>query len=258
MTTKKFSITEKTEEQPWLRDEILNRLGLGKDFFSMIFVVTGILLPLALQYTGLIALLVPPIGLALAFKLGGNDLRIGQINYFLRRGLRSTWEIFRRYVFDGKKITPREQVILQEQELLLSEREITAIRKQLSPRFPSLSAWGDRWGFLVFYCVSIGIGGTKTYPDALRGNITTLFLWAAACIATLLTIAVLGRRRVRDLSEEVESEEFRSLVERLTEMGYAIEHSKSYIIIEDAQGLTRTFKDPTQVQQFITELTGKA
>ncbi len=198
----RHSITDKREEQPWLRDEIRSRLGLGKDFFTQIFTVSAFLLPLSLQFSGLIGMLIPPIGLALAFKIGGNDLKNGQINFYLRRALRSVWEIFRRYVYEGHTITREERAILKEQEVLLPEAEIQWIRNQLSPRFSSLSAWGDKWGFLVFYAIGGGVGITRTYVDVLHGNPTTWFIWISAVIATVLTIMVMGRKRIRSMKDE--------------------------------------------------------
>lgn len=55
----------------------------------------------------------------------------------------------------------------------------------------------NRLAFLTMEFAALGIGVIRTYPAALRYDLLTLFVWSLSALATLLTMAVLGRKRVR-------------------------------------------------------------
>ena len=44
---------------------------------------------------------------------------------------------------------------------------------------------------------TLGIGVIRTYPAALHHDPLTIFVWSLSTLATLLTLVVLGRKRVR-------------------------------------------------------------
>jgi hypothetical protein len=171
-------------------------MDLQQQLFLAVLTAGGIFLSLALQpgVSGLVALILPVVGLGLAIKLSAHDLRTGQINYYLRFVLKSPWEIIRRLLFSGSKISDEESQILLEQAIDVQAPEK---KHQLSPLFPNMHAVGNGVVFLTIHIVALGVGMIRTYHDAAHGDPLTLFLWVTALLATVATMYTLQRRRVR-------------------------------------------------------------
>lgn len=104
---KKGSILDKKDEAPQLRDEIVQQIQLQQPLFLAMITGCAVLLYQALQpgVSALTACLVPRVGLSLALKISGHDLRAGQIGFYQRKFLRSPWEMVRRLLWSGKTLT---------------------------------------------------------------------------------------------------------------------------------------------------------
>lgn len=191
-------IIRKEDEAPALRDEILKQIDWQQPLFLAVYFGGSTFLSLGLQpsLSGLTVMIFPVAALALALKLSAHDLRTGQINFYLRYALRSPWEMLRRLLFNGSDLTTSEQSILAQQGVALS---IDLIRKakKLKPLFSDTHTLANRLAFLTMEFAALGIGVIRTYPEALRHDPLTIFVWSLSALATLLTIVVLGRRRVR-------------------------------------------------------------
>lgn len=190
------SVIQKAEEYEPLHDEILKQMDLQQQLFLAVLTAGGIFLSLALQpgVSGLVALILPVVGLGLAIKLSAHDLRTGQINYYLRFVLKSPWEIIRRLLFSGSKISDEESQILLEQGIDVQAPEK---KHELAPLLPNMHELGNRVVFGTIYAAALGIGTIRTYHNALHFDLLTLFLWGLAFFATAATLYVLQRRRVR-------------------------------------------------------------
>ena len=191
-----LSVINKEDEFVPLRDEVLEQLKLQQPLFLAVLTAGGIFLSMALQPTtsGLVAMIFPVVGLGLAVKIAAHDSRVGQITYYLRFILKSCWEIVRRRLFNGSKLSQEEQQVLREQGIVLPPQNN---KHQLAPLFPDMHALSNRIVFLTMYAAALGIGVIRTYPDALHLDVLTLFIWALAFFATAMTMYVLQRRRVR-------------------------------------------------------------
>lgn len=192
------AIIRKEDEAPALRDEILKQIDWQQPLFLAVFFGGSTFLTLGLQpaRSGLAVMIFPVAALALALKLSAHDLRTGQINFYLRSVLRSPWEIVRRLLFNGSDITEAEQRILAGQGIILSPQLIQEAQK-LKPPISDTHALANRLAFLTMEFAALGIGVIRTYPAALRYDLLTLFVWSLSALATLLTMVVLGRKRVR-------------------------------------------------------------
>lgn len=192
----KHSVIDKKEEFGPLRDEVLEQLKLQQPLFLAVLTAGGIFLSMALQPTtsGLVAMIFPIIGLGLAVKIAAHDSRVGQITYHLRFILKSCWEIVRRYLFNGSQISEEEHQVLREQGIVLPPQDK---KHRLAPLFPDMHALSNRIVFLTMYVAALGIGGIRTYHEALHLDPLTLFIWTVSLFATGATMYVLQRRRVR-------------------------------------------------------------
>lgn len=192
----RLSVINKEDEYEPLRDEVLEQLKLQQPLFLAVLTAGGIFLSMALQPTtsGLVAMIFPVVGLGLAVKIAAHDSRVGQITYHLRFMLRSCWEIVRRYLFNGSKLSQEELQVLREQGIVLPPQDN---KHQLAPLFPDMHALSNRIVFLTMYAAALGIGMIRTYRDVMRGDLLSIFIWALAFFATAMTIYVLQRRRVR-------------------------------------------------------------
>jgi len=190
------SVIQKAQEYEPLHDEILKQMDLQQQLFLAVLTAGGIFLSLALQpgVSGLVALILPVVGLGLAIKLSAHDLRTGQINYHLRFVLKSPWEIIRRILFSGSTINDEERQILLEQGIDVQAPEK---KHELAPLLPNMHELGNRVVFGTIYAAALGIGTLRTYQDVLRFDPLTLFLWGLSFSASAATMYVLQRRRVR-------------------------------------------------------------
>lgn len=192
------AIIRKEDEALVLRDEILKQIDWQQPLLLAVFFGGSTFLTLGLQPTlsGLTVMIFPVAALALALKLSAHDLRTGQINFYLRYVLHSPWEIVRRLLFNGSDITKSEQSILAEQGIIISSQLIQEAKK-LRPPISDTHALANRLAFLTMEFAALGIGVIRTYSAALRYDFLTIFVWVLSALATILTMVVLGRRRVR-------------------------------------------------------------
>ena len=193
-----ISVMKKEGEGPWLRDEVLKQIEWQQPLFLAIYFGGATFLSLGLQpgISGLTAMLFPIAALALALKLSAHDLRTGQINFYLRYGLRSPWEIVRRALFDGSTLSKVEQQVLGEQGIAITD-ELRQAAKNLRPPIADMHSVANRLAFFTFEAASLGIGVIRTYPAVLGHDLLTIFVWVLSCVATFLTVLVLQRKRVR-------------------------------------------------------------
>ena len=191
------SVIDKKEEYHPLRDEILKQIDWQQALFLAVLTAGGIFLSLALQpgVSGLVAMILPIVGLGLAIKLAAHDLRTGQINYHLRFVLKSPWEILRRLLFDGSEISQEEHQILKEQGIVVGAT--TQGKKPLAPPLPNMQMLANRIVFATIYATALGIGVIRTYQDILRADPLSIFIWLLAFAATGTTLYILRRKRVR-------------------------------------------------------------
>lgn len=191
-------IIRKEDEVPALRDEILKQIDWQQPLFLAVFFGGSTFLTLGLQpaLSGLTVMIFPVAALALALKLSAHDLRVGQISFYLRYVLRSPWEMIRRQLYNGSDLTPSEQSILAQQGVTLST-ELVGEAKKLKPLVSDTHVLANRLGFLTMEFAALGIGVIRTYPAALRHDPLTIFVWSLSALATILTMLVLGRKRVR-------------------------------------------------------------
>ncbi len=191
-----YSVIDKKDEYEPLRDEILKQIDWQQPLFLAILTAGGIFLSLALQpnVSGLVAMILPLLGLGIAIKLSAHDLRAGQLNFHLRFILKSPWEILRRRIFDGRTISNEERLVLAEQGIDLPEPDK---KHPLAPPLRDMHALANRIVFLTVYATALGTGIIRTYREALHFDALTLFIWALSFLATAATLFVLQRRRVR-------------------------------------------------------------
>ena len=141
-------------------------------------------------------MLLPILGLGIAMKLSAHDLRSGQIGYYLRFVLRAPWEIVRRLLFSGSTISQEERAVLKEQGVDIPTADQDK-KHELAPLLPDMHGQANRMVFLSMYMTGLGIGIIRTYHDALHGDPLTIFIWTVSLLATIATMVVLQRRRVR-------------------------------------------------------------
>jgi hypothetical protein len=190
------SVIDKKEEYQPLRDEILKQIDWQQPLFLAILTAGGIFLSLALQpnVSGLVAMILPILGLGIAIKLSAHDLRVGQLTFHLRFILKSPWEILRRRIFNGSKMSREEQQVLAEQGINLPE---TDKKHPLAPLLPDMHTLAHRIVFFTVDMTALGIGIIRTFREALHFDLLTLFIWTLSFLATVATVFVLQRRRVR-------------------------------------------------------------
>lgn len=197
-TQKHVANIQKEDEATPLRDEVLKQIDWQQPLFLAIFFGGSTFLSLGLQpgLSGLTVMILPIAALALALKLGAHDLRTGQITFYLRYVLHSPWEIVRRKLFNGNHLTAAEQSVLAEQGITLPEDLVQAARRLKAPLLAT-HAVANRLAFLTMEIGALGIGIIRTYPAALHHDPLTIFVWALSASATVLTMLVLRRKRVR-------------------------------------------------------------
>src|SRR5215813_90608 len=106
-----------TDERADLFGEILHRIDKIENLFQMIFLGGLTFLGVVVQpsidaHTGFV---LPLAVCAIFLKVAKHDRRIGQITFYLRYILGSSWEILRRHLFDGAPLSEQDQAILAEQ-----------------------------------------------------------------------------------------------------------------------------------------------
>ena len=196
-TSETVSILSKEGEAELLRQEIPVQLTLQQNLFVVMCYVAVSIMTLALQpiVSGLTALLVAPVGFALALKIGSHDLRVGQIGLYLRLILRSPYEIVRRVLFHRSRPSFVETRVLEDQHIDLSQpvmREAARLRPRLS-----MHELGNRLCFMIFDLTALVIAVLRTYPAALHFDLLTLFMWCIGIISSLGTWMILERKRFR-------------------------------------------------------------
>lgn len=193
---KRYSVISKENEYEPLRAEIVEQVKLQQSYVLAIFTVSSLFLLVGLQpgISGLVVLLEPVVGLGIAMKIAAHDLRVGQLNLYLRSVLRSTWEIWRRSTFNGVAINDAERLVLAEQHI-----DVTTTGKKhlLTPRVANMQALANRWVFMANYLAALGIGVIRTYPQAFHFDLLTIFVWLCSFSTAACTWVVLQRRRVR-------------------------------------------------------------
>ncbi|TMC24211.1 MAG: hypothetical protein E6J34_00895, partial [Chloroflexi bacterium] len=112
-----------TDERDSLFGEVLHRIDKIEGLFQMIFLggltFLGVIVQPAVDpHTGF---LLPLAVCAIFLKVAKHDRRIGQITFYLRYVLGSSWEIVRRHLFDGTPLSDDDQAILAEQQITITD-----------------------------------------------------------------------------------------------------------------------------------------
>ena len=197
-TRKRESILDKKDEAPQLRDEIGRQVQIQQPLYLAMITGCAVLLYQAFQSNAspLTACLVPLIGLSLALKISVHDLRSGQIGFYQRKILRSPWEIVRRRLWDASKLSHIEKHILDEQHIEITP-ELAHEAQKLLPLIPHADDWANRIMFASFEGTAVTILLIRTYHQFFDKDLVAIFAWILAGGATLASLLILQRKRVR-------------------------------------------------------------
>ena len=192
----RYTVILMEQEYEPLRTEVVEQVKLQQGYLLAIFTVSSLFLFSGLQpgISGLVVMLEPIVGLGIAMKIAAHDLRVGQLNFYLRSVLRSVWEIWRRATFNDVHISDAERTVLAEQHIEMGAK---GKKHELAPPRIDMQALANRWVFMTNYLAALGIGIIRTSPQVLHGDLLTIFVWLFSFVTTGCTWAVLQRKRIR-------------------------------------------------------------